>query len=494
MKVVVVNVQGSGSPFIEAGLEIAQGHVDKGDEVVFLYCAADLLACESNNVHDPLLCLQCVARRNTGLALIAPAIKAQSFLNLTPAQQDEMVKLQTRFSTLDELRSYTIENFDIGMGVLSSVVSYTRNPIPDLKANADFIERLVKSGYAVFRSIQNYLDDHTVDKMYVLCGRTVNPRAVIRACQSRAVKYTVYENAHSMHHYGLWDSATPHSIDYTANEMRKLWQAASLDPGRDIKAAEFFQERAKGRPKEGVSFVSDQVKDLLPQNWNAKKCNVAVFTTSEDEFVAVSDEWQHKLYKSQIDGLRKISESLRDQGDKLHVYLRMHPNSRGLPDSYNQQFLQLESDFLTVIPPTAPVSTYALLRAADKVVTFGSTMGIEAVFWGKPSILVGASFYQDLGGTYNPESHNELIDLFLSELSPKPKDAALMYGYYYSSYGIPYRYYRPFDFEEGEFKGTNIMRSHKWISRMVRYGRRAKLSALLLTRPFVWFTKKRVYS
>jgi len=493
MNVLVVNVQGSGTPCIETGLEIAQNHVDTGDNVVFLHCSAELLACENNRIHDMPRCIECIARRNTGLSCIAPSIKAQSFLKLTAADQNEMARLKTRFSSLEELRRYTLENFDIGMGVLSSLISYTRHPTPDLTINADLVQRLTISAYAVFRSIQNYLDAYDVNKVYVFNGRTANPRGVIRACQSRGVSYSVCEMGHSIHHYGLWDNTTPHSLEYTQNAIRERWKAATQDPNREILGSEFFQDRAKGCPKEWESFVSGQTHGLLPPDWNNKKCNIVIFTSSEDEFAAAGDEWQNKLYENQLDGLRRISQSLCGQGDKLHIYLRMHPNSSSMPDNYNQQFLHLASEFLTVIDPTNPVSTYTLMRAADKVVTFGSTTGIEAVFWGTSSILAGTAFYGGLGGTYNPKSHKELIDLLLARLPPKTREAALMYGYYFSSYGIPYRHYKPTDFGEGEFKDRNILRSHRWITRMVYYGRRTKLSTYFLNPPFGWFTKKRLF-
>jgi hypothetical protein len=119
----------------------------------------------------------------------------------------------------------------------------------------------------------------------------------------------------------------------------------------------------------------------------------------------------------------------------------------------------LKSKNLTIIPPDSQISSYSLLQNCEKVLSFGSTVGIEAVFWGKPSILVGTMYYKDLGGTYNTNNHKEVIDLILARLEPKDKEPALMYGYFMKTFGIPYKYYEAKDFFNGAFKGHIIEHS-----------------------------------
>lgn len=116
----------------------------------------------------------------------------------------------------------------------------------------------------------------------------------------------------------------------------------------------------------------------------------------------------------------------------------------------------MEGAVLTVLPPESPHDSYALLRAADTVLSFGSTMGIEAVFWGKPSVLAGQSFYRGLGGTYEPTSHEALVELLTRPLEPLDREAALKYGYYLSTRGRPFRYYQAETLTEGTFRGRRV--------------------------------------
>ncbi len=68
--------------------------------------------------------------------------------------------------------------------------------------------------------------------------------------------------------------------------------------------------------------------------------------------------------------------------------------------------------------PESSISTYAMMKHCDRVVSFGSTAGLEAAYWGKPSILAGTSFYRNLGATYNPRTHEDLVALIMAERLP----------------------------------------------------------------------------
>ena len=86
---------------------------------------------------------------------------------------------------------------------------------------------------------------------------------------------------------------------------------------------------------------------------------------------------------------------------------------------------------LTVIAATAPCSTYDLLDAAEKVIVFGSTMGVESAYWGKPTILLAGAFYHELDVCYAPATPEEIYPLIeCRDLPPKSREGAIRYGYY----------------------------------------------------------------
>ena len=441
------------TPHFETELEIIQNHLNLGDRVFLLGCNASFSSCDVNLNHNIFQCLNCISRRIEGLKLLSKNISVEPLYCLKKEDRKELESIQTKFSSVEDLKSFSIENFEIGYSVLSSIISAFRDPEPDVEKYQEIIGRLIQSALAVYRSMQNYLSSHNIDRVYVYNGRYAPMRAAFRACQSRNVDCFLHEKARTIQHYNLWKNNFMHDIQYTESLIREYWSKKQED-SEEI-ASEFFMNKIKGVCHTWFSFTKNQKDDLLPDKWNQEKTNIVIFNSSEDEFSAIGDQWKNPLYQSQYEGLRKIIQSVGED-DRIHLYLRVHPNLKNVQNKQIEQLNALKAPNLTVIPPDSLVSSYTLLKNASKVVTFGSTMGIEAVYWGIPSILAGQSFYRNLGGTYNPKTHEELVELLYAELPPKEKTAALMYGYYFSTWGIPFKYYEALGIYEGKFKGVKI--------------------------------------
>lgn len=190
--------------------------------------------------------------------------------------------------------------------------------------------------------------------------------------------------------------------------------------------------------------------------------------SSAFEYAAIGEEYDFPFYKDQNDGIARIVRTLEEIDAPVHLNIRTHPHLKGVRNPDLNWVLDLRSPKVTVIPPASPVSSYALLRACEKTLTFGSTVGLEAVYWGKPSIMAGRSAYQDLGGTYNPCGHEELIEMLLADLPPKPKEAALKYGYHELTRGIEFKHYQPDSYLGGKYKGQYLDQVEPWYWRLIR--------------------------
>lgn len=128
--------------------------------------------------------------------------------------------------------------------------------------------------------------------------------------------------------------------------------------------------------------------------------------------------------------------------------------------NYLGKYSSLKGTAIHLIPPDSKVSTYALMMSASKTLTFGSTVGIEATYWGKVSILYGKSFYMDFDATHNPGDFESLIEALISKgIGPKPKANTLPFAFYLSRFGIPYKVYKPELLATGTFRGKQLDKS-----------------------------------
>lgn len=446
------------TPHFETDLEILQSHLDAGDEVTLLRCDADLPACAINQEHDLDVCVECMACRWRGERLLKGPVRSVPPLQLMAGDRVELGRLETEFRDLDELKAYRIGDFDLGYAALSTLVTNTRNPAPDLEEHAGLLRRLIQAAFIVYRSLGGYLDRHPTDRVYVFNGRFAVLRAAVRACQSRGVECYTHDRGRDVNHYELYRNTLPVDPVYVQRRIHESWSAAGDTEDRTRTAARFYEERAQGIDRRWLAHAASMRDGLMPEGWDPERRNIVVFTSSEDEVVSIGEAWRNPLYDTQLEGLRRIVESL-DPEDDISLWIRVHPNLKNVKDPDMpalRGIMELNGGPVRVIAPGSPINSYALMHAADAVLGFGSTVGIEAVYWGIPSILAGPSFYRDLGGNYTPSTHEELMRMLRSDLEPKDPEPALMYGYYCATMGRPYRYFRGTGLVEGTFKGRTI--------------------------------------
>ena len=446
---------GANQYHFETDLELAQQHLLRGDSVTLLTCTADLASCDVNLEHDLAQCLNCILRRRRAVRALRGTPSIEPLLRLEEGDRQILDSIRTEFTSIEDLRSYTLENFDIGMAVLSSIVSLTREPQPSMKRTAPLIRDLLVSSAAIFVSMKRRLTAARYDRVYAYNGRFATMRAVLRACQACGVDCYLHDRGSSLDRYALYENTLPHSLEMMEGKIRAAWENAALSADREAVASRFYTERAQGVSRNWYSFVAGQRPDCLPDSWESSCRNVVIFTSSEDEFVAIGDQWKNPLYTDQRAGLRRIVEDLRGRAG-ICCHIRIHPNARAGGAAALSELAALDGGNICVVSAESVASSYAMLLASDVVLTFGSSMGIEATYWRRVSILAGQCFYRNLEATHNPENHQEVLDQILHQREPADIRGALMFGYYFATFGQPFAHFRADHIFGGEFDGRRV--------------------------------------
>ncbi len=435
----------------ETELEIIIDHQEKGDNIVQLVCNKELPACDTNPYFHPEACERCVSKRKMGYKILKKNIEIKSFFHLTDSDKKRIAELPKAYKNIKELKNLTIDNFDIGFAVSSSIISILKDPDPKLEAN--LIERYLISSLGVYFSMINYLKNNKTDIVYVFNGRLAHTKAVLRACNLIGIKCLLHERGNSQNFYSVFENIGIHDADYIQRLIKEAWEKADSIERVSI-SEKWFKTRIGGKMENWFSFLEHQ-EYKLPENWDENKINILICNSSENEFAAAGDKWKNPFYENQTDGIIKI---INDGAalPNVHFYLRIHPNL-GKVDNENVRALHnLTFENLTVIPAASNISTYYLVNHASKTITFGSTIGIEATFMGKPSILAGKSYYFDLDGAYVPRDHQHIMQLISEDLPPKSKEVALMFGYFFGTFGVRFKHYVPEDFASGTILGTRL--------------------------------------
>lgn len=438
-------------PHFETELDIAQQHLDLGDQITFLQCDGGLPNCEFNIGRDESVCDNCRGRRKMGIGLLSRSVNQVQFGHNLPQR-----KIQLEFDSVAELIDYRIDKFDIGYAALSSLVSFCRDPEPDLRQHQELLKRFLMSALHTYEQSLEFFDKTKFDRVYLFNGRFAGTRSVLRACQKLGIDCYLHERGCDGEHFELLKNHLPHDLKKVEQIIIQRWNDAANTDDRETIGASWYQERFDRVEKVWHSFTKNQKRDQLPPNWDSRKKNISIFQSSDDEFVAIGDAWRNDIYPNQAEAIERIVADLLVRQPETCIHLRMHPNVAGIDNERFRLLRNLNSPNLTVIEPEAEIDTYRMIMDSDIVVSFGSSVGAEAVFWGTPSVLLGPCFYQDLGGVYRSGSHEETIKLLCSNLEPGDRTGVLKYGFWFQTRGYPHQYFRATALFEGTFKGEII--------------------------------------
>jgi len=278
----------------------------------------------------------------------------------------------------------------------------------------------------------------------------------VRAAESKGVPFFVHERGSSFEKFALYENHPPFDIEFFQDEIRRAWDRANPEV-RELVGASFFADRVAGVQSDWFSYSAKQEYGKLPETWKDGARNIVIYASSSDDLDCVREMVQGKtFYDNQYQGIDQIIASANEHPD-LNLFVRAHPRSATMPEVGMKRLLEMRRPNLTVIAADSPISTYAMMRKATRVVSFGSTTGLEATYWGIPAILRYRSYFDKLGCIHIPKNHDEMMSMIVrDDLPPADKQGALMYGHFLKTFGTPFRYYQPTGIVGGTFRDRPV--------------------------------------
>jgi len=407
------------------------------NEVYFAFCAGILDMCLDNPTGNKSVCAVCT--KHSAKLSKEHFGKNISLLNLKDfAATDDAESINFEYNSGLELRQLSYRDVPIGYCTLSSYVHLTRNHDPLIDAESrKYFDGQLNQARRLTDAFYNVLDKIQPDLVCTYNGRFNEVRPVFETAKSRNINFKLFEfvpEGDGSYHKVVFDNAMPHDVKNNWWRVEDSWNDSELKPGENIELGKaFFEKRRAGIAAGDKVYIGSQKKGLLPDDWDANRTNIGIFNSSEDEFVAIGGEYVDlSLYPSQLDGLLDLFEHFKDD-DSKHFYLRIHPNLSKVGYAYHIDLLNLNETYknVTVIKGSDSISSYDLMEACDSIVVFGSTMGIEAVYWGKPVILLCCALYYYADVCYIPESRLDFFKLIESDLAPKYNESVLKVGLYF---------------------------------------------------------------
>ena len=332
---------------------------------------------------------------------------------------------------IETLRTFRVRGAKIGLAALSSAATLTQ--LAERESTATYGSTLADTWVTAHRAA--LLADQLrgrYDTVFVFNGRTASTRPFcdILGDEGTVVRYEIGAVPNSY-------VASPGPL-HDSELIRRRVLAQPLDTEAGIG---FFEDRRARRPgTDAHRFTGRQTVGLLPDAVSADR-PVSMFTSSEDEFFAIRDSASFGDFASQFDVALALSEICREAGKsfalRLHPHLALKKNRSWMA---NWPLERLRERSAHIIEPSEPIDSYALVDASEAVVTCGSTISMEAAYFGKPSLVVGDN-YATAMGICSQALDRTAIERFVRSPQPLPdaRDNAIRFASYEATKGTPVR-------------------------------------------------------
>lgn len=352
--------------------------------------------------------------------------------------------------SIEKISVYRYNNVNLGISALSTYISNIGDDQPNIKFSLIRLKKILFESVIAFELTQNLIVKHKPDLVYVFNGRFNVDNAIVKSCQLNGVEIILHERGCNFHKYEVfeWPLHSFYNINKQINEYYLKKTITNIEY-HNI-ANSFFQQNRNGKDLHWLSFNSNFKKTNIKRT---NKIRYVYFSSSDDEFSHIEflKEDKQPLFTNQRECIKYLIQYFSFQKDR-ELIIRVHPHKNKKAIELKNFWNNLSGENITVIKSYSDIDSYQLIEESDVVLSYGTTVGIESTYWGKPSILLGSSYYMFLNCTFNPQNIEELNELLhtSNKLNAFPVESTYKFGYYMMTFGKKFNYYKPKNFFEGE--------------------------------------------
>lgn len=366
------------------------------------------------------------------------------------------------------IRAMNYRGADMGRAILQ--VHPDRNtPITDQHQwPTNWVEKAAVSFAYVFDQTFQLIEQRNCTMLSVYNGRFLHDRAAAAAAEAQGIPVVSYDLGGLDTDFDLTIDDT-HDWDALQGRMISLYERWDPSERDEIGSSWFLDRRAHRDPMNALFVEAQKIGSMidLPRD----KKIVVFFSSSGDEIVELDLDWKD-FFGSQENALKLVAEVCR-QDPNVFLVVRSHPHKRHKPQHDVQEWLASVDAAAPDIhlDPHSDVDSYELMRAADLVVTYGSTSGVEAAFARRPVVVMGPSAYNILGCATQVRTRTEL-ERAIAHPQAGDWNRAVSYGLLMKRRGFRYSQIATTDGGKFQVNGIEIRESSELIRKVSHLYRR----------------------
>jgi len=317
------------------------------------------------------------------------------------------------------------------LGAISTFITKFRRTPNEIKLSLlrKSLNKLSSAGIIYKAQIESFLGGNSFKSLWTFGGRTNIAKAAVDAAVRKNVDYYCMELAGVDGKIHLSKNQRNFDSDYIQNKFSNYLKKIDR---KDVKeSAVFFEKKLKGEPTNDVVYYKPQKE--LEKRVALPGYDIIFLLSSLDERAALGGEWD-PFYESQ----EQVCVWISNKFPQYKYAVRYHPNQSYLSKKDLKKSKEyLEANGIMFFGPKSEISSYDLIPNAKIVVTFGSTISVEAAYQKKRVLVVGHSF--SMGVLCHANSFSEIY-FYLSnpEKIPLRKYRAMAYAHQIMNYSAEF--------------------------------------------------------
>lgn len=430
----------------------------KGVEPTYYLCEKRCKNCDNFTINSKTIpCGACY--KNTRLfKKIFPGryVNPESVLSFKKINE---IKELSEKKTLEEIFRYKINDFDLGIIVLSSIKRYFLSetiPRDQEKIIRSYFYTALINYYVAERLVKEYDYLLTSHGVYVSWG---------------VIAEVFYKNGKKVVTWGRGyrGNTGVFSHDYTYHkgllfENNKYWQKLNLNKKMLVKLKEYMDSKKYGTKdfvayNAGKNTNEEYIFEKLKIDKN-KKIIVLFTNVAWDASIAFTKDPFGGMYNWLLETIDYFSKK-----KDLQLIIRVHPAEvtkenparstvEKAADVIFKKYERLPDNIKIVDSEhNKDISSYGLFEIMDAAIIYGSKIGVELTYYDIPTIVAGEAFCKNKGFTFDVSSKKEyykyLDKITELKMSEKQKNLAKKYAYYYN-------FIRLSDIDIIKYKGKRI--------------------------------------
>ena len=319
------------------------------------------------------------------------------------------------------------------------------------------------------RAIEELLKKFNFSEVITVNGRYVVNGAVVQACKESSVKCSLLEAAGSIPgNYEIYETS-PHDLSSVQLMQKEFWNAAG--PKREITAEQGLEKKMSGLNLPGMDFTSNFTENFTPTQ-DLKSLKLAAFFPSSEREFAIFPEfsWWNSFEGSQKEAFLAFCRIANSSG--YRVIVRAHPVDRKSPQKVQDAFAEIENTIWQnlceateseLIRCESKISSYDLISKVDLCATYASTIAVECILSGKPTLILGGSEISNLVPEICAFNETTLIQKFKDGIPTIERKALYPYGYWLQAAGKKLELFNLVSDQEVYFCNKLVNENRIWI-------------------------------